>query len=325
MAHTKNWLGLGALALAAIGADAVLAQAPAVANRAAVPAGAQAGYAVAIVNGEVINASDLEQAHKWMGPSPVAVPASRKRQQDLEALSLLIDDMLMQQFLRANGPQVSQADLMQKFNELQAELKKQNKTVAELCKEAGVSQEQLIRNMRTKLAWGGFASPRVTDEMLRKYYDGFKDFFDGTMVHVSHIVLRISPAMTAAERQATADKLKAIREQIVAKKIDFAGAAKQYSQEANGPMGGVIGFIPRKFAVDEAFAQVAFTLKPGEISEPVVTEYGAHLIQLNERRQGPGSTWEKAKADAREFYIEEMFQAVLAQQRKAARIEVLLK
>ena len=52
---------------------------------------------------------------------------------------------------------------------------------------------------------------------------------------------------------------------------------------------------------------------------------GAHLIQLNERRQGPCSTWEKAKADAREFYIEEMFQAVLAQQRKAARIEVLLK
>ena len=118
---------------------------------------------------------------------------------------------------------------------------------------------------------------------------------------------------------------KAIREQIIAKKIDFAGAAKQYSQEANGPMGGVIGFIPRKFAVDDAFAQVAFSLKPGEISEPVVTEYGAHLIQLNERRQGPGSTWEKAKADAREFYIEEMFQAVLAQQRKAARIEVLLK
>ena len=36
-------------------------------------------------------------------------------------------------------------------------------------------------------------------------------------------------------------------------------------------------------------------------------------------------SWEKAKADAREFYIEEMFQAVLAQQRKAARIEVLLK
>lgn len=325
MACTRNWVGLGVLALAGVEAESAHAQVPAIGNRAAAPAGAQAGHAVAIVNGEVITAADLEQAHKWLGPSPVPVPASRKRQQDLEALSLLIDDMLMQQFLRANGPQVSQADLTQKFNELQAELKKQNKTVAELCKDAGVSQEQLIRNMRTKLAWGGFASPRVTEEMLRKYYDGFKDFFDGTMVHVSHIVLRISPAMTAAERQAAADKLKAIREQIVAKKIDFAGAAKQYSQEANGPMGGVIGFIPRKFAVDEAFAQVAFNLKPGEVSEPVVTEYGAHLIQLNERRQGPGSTWEKAKADAREFYIEEMFQGVLAQQRKVARIEVLLK
>ena len=131
--------------------------------------------------------------------------------------------------------------------------------------------------------------------------------------------------LAAAERQAAVEKLKAVRGMIVSRKIDFAAAAKQYSQEANGPMGGVIGFVPRKFAVDEAFARAAFALKPGEISEPVPTEFGVHLIQLNERRQGPGSTWEKAKADAREFYIEEMFQAVLAQQRKAARIEVLLK
>lgn len=324
MKRSRSWLGLGVLALA-MGQESARAQAPAAANRAAVPAGAAGGHAVALVNGEVISAADLEQAHKWMGPSPVPVPSNRKRQQDLEALSLLIDDMLMQQFLRAHGPQVSQAELAQKFNELQGELKKQNKTVADLCREAGVSQEQLARNMRTKIAWGGFASPRVTDEALKKYYDGYKDFFDGTMAHVSHIVLRVSPAMTAAERQAAVDRLKALRGQITAKKFDFAQAARQHSQEANGPMGGVIGFIPRKFAVDEAFAHAAFSLKPGEVSEPVVTEYGVHLIQLNERRQGPGSTWEKAKADAREFYIEEMFQAVLAQQRKAARIEVLLK
>ena len=320
MIRPRDWLGLGAMVLAGAGARLAMAQAPA-----AAPAGTQAGHAVAIVNGEVISSADLDQAHKWMGPSPVPVPSNRKRQQDLEALSLLIDDLLMQQFLRANGPQVTQADLAQKLNELQGELKKQNKSLADLCKEAGVSQEQLVRNMRTKLAWSGFASPRVTDEMLKAYYDGFKDFFDGTMVHVSHIVLRISPAMTAAERQAAVEKLKAVRGMIVSRKIDFAAAAKQYSQEANGPMGGVIGFVPRKFAVDEAFARAAFALKPGEISEPVPTEFGVHLIQLNERRQGPGSTWEKAKADAREFYIEEMFQAVLAQQRKAARIEVLLK
>lgn len=289
------------------------------------PAGVATAPAVAIINGEVITSADLEQAQKWIGPSPVALPANRKRQQDLEALSLLIDDLLMQQFLRANGPQVSQADLNQKLGELQAELKKQNKTIAELCRDAGVSQDQLLRNMRTKMAWSGFASPRVTDEMLRKYYDGYKDFFDGTMVHVSHIVFRISPTMTPVERQGIINRLKAVREQIVAKKIDFATAAKQYSQEANGPQGGVIGFIPRKFAVEEGFAQAAFTLKPGEISEPVVTDFGVHLVVVNERRQGPGSTFEKAKPEAREYYLEEMFQGVLAQQRKGARIEVLLK
>jgi parvulin-like peptidyl-prolyl isomerase len=131
--------------------------------------------------------------------------------------------------------------------------------------------------------------------------------------------------MTPVERQGIVQRLKELREAIVAKKLDFASAAKQVSQEANAPQGGVIGFIPRKFAVEEAFAQTAFALKPGEISEPVVTDFGVHLIVVNERRQGPGSTFEKAKPEAKEFYLEEMFQGVLAQQRKIARIEVLLK
>jgi len=321
-----RWNGLMSLSAACLAGAVIQNSGSAQTPRASTaPAGATAAHAVAIINGEVITSADLEQAQRWIGPSPVALPANRKRQQDLEALSLLIDDLLMQQFLRANGPQVSQSDLNQKLAELQAELKKQNKTVAELCRDAGVSQDQLLRNMRTKLAWSGFATPRVTDEMLRKYYEGYKDFFDGTMVHVSHIVFRLSPTMTPIERQGIVQRLKELREAIVAKKLDFASAAKQVSQEANAPQGGVIGFIPRKFAVEEAFAQTAFALKPGEISEPVVTDFGVHLVVVNERRQGPGSTFEKAKPEAKEFYLEEMFQGVLAQQRKIARIEVLLK
>ncbi|NBU77253.1 MAG: hypothetical protein EBS30_18885, partial [Planctomycetes bacterium] len=124
-----RWNGLMSLSAACLAGAVIQNSGSAQTPRASTaPAGAPAAHAVAIINGEVITSADLEQAQRWIGPSPVALPANRKRQQDLEALSLLIDDLLMQQFLRANGPQVSQTDLNQKLAELQAELKKQNKT-----------------------------------------------------------------------------------------------------------------------------------------------------------------------------------------------------
>ena len=64
MARSRNWVGLGAVLLAGVGTDAAMAQAPVAGTRAAAPAGTQVGHAVAIVNGEVITAADLEQPGK---------------------------------------------------------------------------------------------------------------------------------------------------------------------------------------------------------------------------------------------------------------------
>ena len=289
------------------------------------PAGTSGATPVAVVNGETITAADLQQALRWIGPSPVAVPSTRKRQQDLEALSLLIDDLLMDQFLRSSGPAIPKAEIDRKLEELATELKKQDRTIDSMCKETGITREQLLRNIRTKMSWGAYATPRITDKLLQDYYTGFKDFFDGTMVHVSHLALKVSPTMPPPEKQAVMARIQAIRQEVTSGKISFEDAAKKYSQEANGPQGGVIGFIPRKFAVDEEFARTAFSLKVGELSQPVSGEFAIHLVRVNERRPGPGSDFAKARNDAQELFIEELFQAVLGQQRKVAEIEVLLK
>ena len=340
MIRKNALLGLAAMALATPWATAQTrkpspgpaapapGQPPAAAGAAAVPnlpAGTREATPVASVNGQVITAGDLQQAMRWIAPAPANAPSTMERQRQLEALGFLIDNLLMEQFIKASGPAVPKAEIDSKLAELAAELKKQDKTIESMCRDQGISYEQLVNNVRTKLSWGAFAAPRITDKLLKDYYTGYKDFFDGTMVHVSHLALRVSPTMPPAEKATVQARVAAIREEIASGKITFENAAKKYSQEANGAQGGVIGFIPRKFAVDEEVAKVAFSMKAGEVSQPIATEFAINLVKINERRNGPGSTYDKAKNEAQEMFTEELFQAVLAQQRKAAKIEVMLK
>lgn len=338
MSRKNALLGIAAMAL---GAPLALAQTrnpgpaaptpgqppnrPPVAATPQLPAGTKEGTPVALVNGQTISALDLQQAMRWIAPAPANAPSTMERQRQLEALGLLIDNLLMEQFLKANGPKIPKENVDAKIRELADELKKQGKTVDSMCKESGITYDQLVSNVSTKMTWEAFATPRVTEKHLQDYYNGYKDFFDGNMVHVSHLALKVSPTMPPAEKSAIQARVAAIREEIASGRLTFENAAKKYSQEGNGPQGGVIGFIPRKFAVDEDFARAAFALKAGEVSQPIVTEFGVNLIKVNERRAGSGSTFAKAKNDVQEMFMEELFQAALAQQRKAAKIEVLLK
>jgi peptidyl-prolyl cis-trans isomerase C len=77
-------------------------------------------------------------------------------------------------------------------------------------------------------------------------------------------------------------------------------------------------------AVEEPFARAAFALKVGEISDVVQTEYGMHLIKVTDRKPGQPSDYAKIKDEVLEFCAGEMRMALVAQQRKTARIEINL-
>ena len=85
-----------------------------------------------------------------------------------------------------------------------------------------------------------------------------------------------------------------------------------------------IGLFPRKFVVQETFAAAAFALKVGEVSDVVQTDYGLHLIKVTDRKQGEQSEFNKIKEEVQSICASEMWQAVLAEQRKAAKIEINL-
>jgi peptidyl-prolyl cis-trans isomerase C len=281
---------------------------------------------VAVVNGESVSQAELEAAILMIqrGPSPVELTETKRREIRMQALGVLLDEILLRQFLRQHGPRIEPAEVDRRLLELEAALKKDGKTLADFYRETYQSEAQVRANTQYGLQWQAYVKNRLTEADLKRYYTDYKDFFDGVTVQAGHIVVRLPANAPENERQAARSKLLALRQEIVSGKLDFAEAARKHSQCPSAERGGDVGEIERKFDVDEAFARAAFALKLGEVSDVVQTDFGLHLIKMTKRNPGKPSEYDKVKDWVQEVCDLELRMAVIAQMRQAAKIEINL-
>ena len=151
--------------------------------------------------------------------------------------------------------------------------------------------------------------PTITEDKLRARYATDIAGKEGEPeVHARHILV-------ANE----ADAVKVIAE--LKKGGDFAALAKARSSDPGAGQGGDLGFFKRADMVPE-FAEAAFALKPGQVSDkPIKTQFGWHVIKVEERRAAPAPSFEQAQDDLRQKVIQEGVQKVLAAARAVAVIE----
>src|SRR5262245_55876271 len=188
-----------------------------------------AGKPAAVVNGEPISMAELDAAVKIMsGPTAVQVPESRRRQMRQDALAILMDNLLVQQFLRQNGPHIDVNEINKYVAELETALKKENKKLTDYLTENCMSEAQLRAQVTTALQWREYTKSRITDADVQQYYRENKDFFDGVQVRASHILIRVPLNGTDADVQAARTKLQTIRQDVEAGKMTFADAAKKH-------------------------------------------------------------------------------------------------
>lgn len=130
--------------------------------------------------------------------------------------------------------------------------------------------------------------PEISDAEVRAEYDANLDRYSTTTIRTRHILVK--DAATAKD----------LREKAIAKPESFADLAKEHSiDKASSRKGGDLGFFGHGRMVPE-FEAVAFALKtPGEISEIVQTQYGFHVIQLEERRDGEPKPFDQVKEQIR--------------------------
>ncbi|MDB5860898.1 MAG: survival protein surA precursor (chaperone surA)-like protein [Ramlibacter sp.] len=127
-----------------------------------------------------------------------------------------------------------------------------------------------------------------------------------TQSHARHILLRATPQMS--ETQAL-QRLADFKRRMLAGQGDFAQLARENSQDASAKNGGDLGWASPGMFVPE-FEEVLNALAPGQISDPVVSRFGIHLIQLLERRQstlGQKEQREVARNMLRERKLDEAY------------------
>lgn len=102
-----------------------------------------------------------------------------------------------------------------------------------------------------------------------------------TQTKARHILLRTGPQLSQADAVA---RLAGFRQQITSGKANFEALAREHSQDGSASQGGDLGWAGPGMFVPE-FEQAMNALRPGEMSAPLVSRFGVHLIRVDERRQ----------------------------------------
>jgi len=246
------------------------------------PASAQApDPVVAKVNGAEIHQSDLTLAEEDIGANLPQGLAGDAKRDYL--ISYLTDVILLAQEAEVQG--TSSTD--------------------EFKRRFAMSRNKALMETYLRQA----AQKAVTEDAMHKVYDeAVKQMKPEEEVSARHILV------------ATEDEAKAVLAEVK-KGADFAETAKKKSTEPGAAQsGGDLGFFTKEQMVPE-FAEVAFKLKKGEVSDPVKTQFGWHIIKVEDRRTKPVPTYDQVKDQLESFVIRKAQTDLVTRLRTSAKIE----
>ena len=166
-----------------------------------------------------------------------------------------------------------------------------------------------------------------TDAQVREFYDKNPDKFkQDEACRASHILFKVEESADAATKKKAKDQAESVLKEARAG-TDFAVLARMHSADGSAQQGGDLNFFTRGQMVP-AFDQAAFSLKPGEISDIVTTQFGYHIIKVTERRAASTVDFEKVSARIKEYLTEQQKQqkveAFIESLKQKAKIEVLV-
>jgi parvulin-like peptidyl-prolyl isomerase len=170
------------------------------------------------------------------------------------------------------------------------------------------------------ICWNRYAREQLNEEALERFFTAHRRDYDGTELRVAHILFRIEGTGPQRDAAATLQFAQQVRDDITSGKIKFADAATKYSVGPSRERGGDLGFIPRHERMVEEFSTAAFKLAKGEVSPPIATSFGIHLITVLDERPGILS-WTSVRERLMPAAQNDLFRRTAAELRKTARVE----
>lgn len=293
----------------------------------------------ATVNGEPISEATLARALE-------RIPLSRRAEARTEILGYLIDNLLIDQYLRQIKLQVDPKQVETRVQQIRDDIKKSGQEFDKVMEKLHLSEAEIRAEVVADLRWEVFSSGHAAEPALRELFTREPEMFDGTQVRARHILLTPPASDPRAVEQAKAD-LKAIKAQIERQVADglaklpasadnlarererqqllddaFSARAHEKSACPSKEHGGDVSWFPRGGSMVEPFARAAFALKAYEMSDVVQTPFGYHLILAIDRKPGKSAQFEEVMEEVKEVFRSRLREEVARRLRPAARIVI---
>jgi peptidyl-prolyl cis-trans isomerase C len=262
---------------------------------------------LARVNGETITKTDFEKAVKNIearagGP----VPADQRDRIYRGLLDQLIGYKLLQQETKARKVVIPDADVNARIADIQKQFPNED-AFKQALQQQNVTLDQLKSDARADMAVDKLIAEAIGSKLTVKaedvqaFYQANQDHFkQGERVRASHILIQVPKDADAATKAQARAKAEDLLKQVKAGK-DFAELAKANSQDpGSAPNGGDLGYFQQGEMVGP-FNDVAFTLKPGQVSDVVETPFGFHIIKVVDKQPGGVVPFEQAKAQIQQY------------------------
>ena len=288
---------------------------------------------VARVNGEDVKKADFDRMiHTLEARAGQPIPPERRDEILRGALDQLVVYTLLAQESKARGIKVEQTDIDAKMNELRQQFKDQA-SFDKALKDRGMTLDSLRADAQRDLSVNKLMDTEVaslpgpSDQEAREFYDKNPDKFkQDESVRASHILIRVDDKADAATKQKARAEIDSVLKQARSG-ADFATLAQQHSQDGSAAQGGDLNYFSRGQMVP-AFEQAAFSLKPGQISDVVTTQFGYHIIKVTDHKPARRVTFEEANAQIKQFLEQQKKQqhadAFIEGLKKKSKIEVLI-
>ena len=287
---------------------------------------------VATVDGDKISKAQLDEVFDKAVQMTGVKAADLTSEQKMEGYRQLLDELITEKLVTkaAAGFTVPQSEVDAQIAKIKAQFPSEEDFGKQLA-QVGQSPEQLndsIRKMLQQEQWLESqiaGKTEVTDEEAKQFYEANKgEFQQPDTVKASHILFLVSKDDS---QEIVDQKLEAAKtaEARAKKGEDFMALAKELSEEPGAKeSGGDLGFFPKDRMVPE-FSEVAFSQKVGDISDPVRTQFGWHVIKVTDKKAAGTVPYEEVKAQLIAYLKakkrEEAAQALLKSLRTSAQIE----
>lgn len=214
-----------------------------------------------------------------------------------EALDALVTDKIIEMEAKKEKITISDKEKEEELKNLKESYGGEEGFKAAL-EQSGVTEAGIAENIEKYLKTEKLLEPRIDlkEEEIKAYFDENKDqFAQQEQVKASHILV---------EDEAAAKEIKSKLD----KGEEFADLAKEYSTDAsNAESGGELGYFG-KGEMEAAFEEAAFAMKANEISGPVKTDYGYHIIKVEDKKEAKEAVYEDSKEAAKKALFDERMQ-----------------